>query len=838
MIPLPIDEFLPRIAQSLAEHRNLVLVAEPGAGKTTRVPPAVLPVIEDSRHRGVIMLQPRRVAARAAAARIADERNWRVGGQVGYHIRFDRVIGRETRLRVLTEGILTRQLLDDPFLDGIGCVILDEFHERSIHIDLALAMLREVQRTVRPDLRLIVMSATLDAEPVTQFLDDAPVLRVPGRLFPVDIEHRARPPLGQLPDAVCDALRDVLSREPRGDVLIFLPGVREINSAIEAAVPLAREHDMLLVPLHGSLAAEQQFRALQPAAKRKVIFATNIAETSLTIDGVTCVIDTGLARVAGYDAQRGMDTLSVQRISQASAAQRAGRAGRTAAGRCVRLWSAKEHHQLQPFDKPEMARVDLAATVLALHAWGANDPRAFGFFESPPQHMLAAAERLLWMLGALDAGKITPLGRRMLTIPAHPRLARLLLAAADAGLLEAGALIAALLSEKDIVRDDLAPPSQRRARTRADSDISLRIEWLERRDPSLDRAAVAQVLRARDQLRSAIRQPAVADRSSHITVEQLPLLAFPDRLCRLRDREKRTGTMVGGGGVRLAGESAVMDGDLFVAVEARHDPRAARGESLVRIASKVDSEWLEQFFPHLLRRETTAEFDASRERVVGVSRTLFVDLPIADQPNAAVADETAASVLAEALAPRARELIQRDERAANLIARIELLRTVMPEHPWPRFDDAELRDLIRQCAAGKRAAAEITSAALGDAIQSRLVYPLDRLLTQHAPEWIEVPSGNRIRLRYALGQPPVLAVRLQELFGLPATPRIAAGRVAVKLELLGPNFRPVQVTDDLASFWKNTYPQVRKDLRARYPKHSWPEDPLTAKPQAKGGRRR
>jgi ATP-dependent helicase HrpB len=730
---------------------------------------------------------------------------------------------------------------------------LDEFHERSIHIDLALAMLREVQQTVRPDLTIIVMSATLDAEPVSQFLGGAPVVRVPGRLFPIDVRYRPAARDRYLDEIVVDALHVELtnSNTDDGDILVFLPGAGEINRAQSQLARLAAEYDLNILPLHGSLPNDQQLRALQPSDRRKVILATNIAETSLTIDGVTCVIDTGLHRRAGYDARRGMDTLSLTRISQASATQRAGRAGRTRPGRAIRLWSEKEHHALERFDAPEISRVDLATIILSLHAWGADDPRAFNFFHPPPEHMTAAAERLLAMLGALDApsrGRITPLGRQLLSVPAHPRIARLLLAASEFVSIEVGATIAALLSEKDILRD-AAPAAARRSAvptTLVLCDVCHRLALLQStaRDDRLDFAAVQSVRRAAEQYQRSIRS---IDRQStnrsarpqdDSGIRKLILLSYPDRVCRMRDREKRSGVMVGGVGVKLAAESGVVDADLFVAVDARHNPDAPRAESTVRIATSIEPAWLEELFPQTVSRRTAAEFDTQRQRVLGVSRVMFDDLMIEEQANAPVDAETAAAVLAEALAPRANEIISQDESAAGFLARLDLLRRHFPDQPWPSLDGPAAVEILTDACRGKRAAAEVDSAALLGAIRNRLVYPLDRLLDQHAPETIAVPTGNRIRLSYAIGQPPKLAVRLQELFGLPATPRICDGRVAVVLELLGPNYRPVQVTDDLASFWKNTYAQVRKDLRARYPKHSWPEDPLTAPPQAKGSRRR
>ncbi len=885
MIALPIDDFLPDVARSLRGAPNLVLVAEPGAGKTTRVPPAILPLLDAGEHPNIVMLQPRRVAARAAAMRIAAERGWIVGKEVGYHIRFDRMIGRDTRLRVLTEGILTRQLLSDAFLPGIGCVILDEFHERSIHIDLALAMLREVQQTVRPDLRIIVMSATLDAEPVAAFLGGAPVVRVPGRLFPIQIDHRPVSRDRYIDETVAETLGDVLRQpaEDRGDILIFLPGAGEINRTGGAIAKLADEHNLAVLPLHGSLPNDEQLRALLPNPRRKVILATNIAETSLTIDGVTLVIDTGLHRLAGYDAQRGMDTLSLARISQASATQRAGRAGRTRPGRAIRLWSEKEHHTLDKFDTPELSRVDLATTVLSLHAWGCDDPRTFAYFQPPPEHMLASAERLLAMLGALDApqrGKLTSLGRQMLAFPAHPRIARLLLASRDIGMPEEGALVAALLSERDILRDapgDSRPRLTAAPTTRADCDMDVRLQLLQTRtqDDRLDFAAVQQVRRAAEQFltlawypgrgqgegspanddpRRIAQRPDAGHKPTPSASPQEPsprpspgapaegvrkllLLAYPDRVCRLRDREKRTGTMVGGGGVRLAPESGVVDADLFVAIDTRHNPAAARAESIVRIACRIEPQWLSELLPQSVTKQIVAEYDQSRERVIGASRTMYADLVIDEQLNAPVDDATAAQVLAEALAPRAVALLERDEAAANFLARLDLLRRHMPEHPWPTLQGPGLVEIVRDACAGKRSLASIDSSSLLQALRARLIYPLDRLLDQHAPDTIEVPTGNRIRLTYIAGQSPRLAVRLQELFGLAATPLVCGGRVPVVLELLGPNYRPAQVTEDLASFWKNTYPQVRKDLRARYPKHSWPDDPLTAPPQAKGRRR-
>ena len=856
MISLPIDRYLSEIVTSATRHRALVLVAEPGAGKTTRVAPALLRhgVLHPD-HPNLVMLQPRRVAARAAAERIAEENHWRLGHEVGYHIRFDRKICNSTRLRVLTEGILTRQLLDDPFLEGIGAVLLDEFHERSIHTDIAAALLREVQQTVRDDLIVIVMSATLEADPVARFFGDCPVVRVEGRTFPVDINYRGAPAGAAkmaLPARAAEAATEVIGSLPDGgDLLVFLPGAQEIRRTATHLDSTARRHDLLVLPLHGNLPAEEQSRALRPADRRKIILATNIAETSLTIDGVNTVIDSGLARVAGYDPQRGLDRLELKRISKASAKQRAGRAGRTQAGRCIRLWSQREEQAMAEFELPEIRRVDLCATVLALHAWGKSDIRRFNWYEPPPEEMLVSAERLLEMLGALENGAITTVGRHLMSIPAHPRIARLLLAAAEEGMLEEGAAIAAILSEKDLLSIDFSlAPSQRGPLTQGRSDLLVRLELLERaerekfaghlRSEGIDPIAARQIARVRDELLRIGRR---LTHKSHRQADEekllrLALYAYPDRVVRRRENDPMGGVMVGGGGVRLAAESIVRKGDFYFALDARADERSDVREAIVRIASAIEPQWLEETFPRQIRHERTIIYDAQKDRVVARGVLYYRDLPLREESDAAIDPEQAAIVLAEAARSRAVEIIQSNEQAAEWLARLALLRKHMPEHSWLNLDESELAELIASNVHGKRSIAELKNADWESLLQGQLSYPLDRLLDQHAPKLLRVPSGSNVHLSYTKGDRPVLSVRLQEVFGWIDTPRVAGGRVPIVLHLLAPNFRPVQITDDLKSFWSNTYFQVRKDLRVRYPRHAWPEDPLTAKAEAKGGRRR
>lgn len=852
MTPLPIDPFLPRIVETLRHHRALVLVAEPGAGKTTRVPPAILRAgVLDEEHPNLVMLQPRRVAARATAQRIAEENGWQLGREVGFHVRFERRIGDATRLRVLTEGILGRQLIDDPTLSGIGCVVLDEFHERSVHGDLSLALLREVCDSLRGELRIVVMSATLDAEPVSRFLHGAPIVRVPGTVFPVEIEHLAAG-ASTIPERAADAVRDVVARDDAGDILVFLPGEAEIRRTIELLEPLSHARGLDLLPLHGTLPLEQQLRALRPSERRKVVVATNIAETSLTIDGVRTVIDSGLARVPLFDPQRGLDRLELLPISRASAAQRSGRAGRTAPGRCIRLWTSKEDAARPAFDEPEIARIDLAPVVLLLHAWGVANVRGFAFFEPPPPERLDAAERLLQLLGALENGRLTERGRLLQRLPLHPRLASLLLQARSWGVERAGAEVAALLAERDILLPQREPRDGIGSmQASGDSDVLVRLDALQRarsarfaaalRDEGIDPHAARQATLAAAELLRVARQIDVP-RSSPGDVDPLlllPLLAYPDRLCRRRDAGGTTATMVGGVGVKLAAESVVKRAELFVALDAREDARSSRRESLVRIASRVELPWIERLLPTSLRRESVLRYDETADRVVSSRRLLLADLVLRDDPTGRIDSDEASRVLATALRDRAVELFARDEDASRLLARIELLRRHLPEHAFPRFDDATLSELLFDACRGARSLAEVRSrGSLASAIRARLVYPLDRLLDEHAPEVLRVPTGNRIRLDYAPGQPPTLKVRLQEMFGQQRTPTVAAGRVRVVLHLLGPNYRPVQITEDLESFWRNTYQQVRKDMRARYPKHAWPDDPTSAAPIAKGSPRR
>ena len=852
MTPLPIDAVIPRIVESLRRERSLVLVAPPGSGKTTRVPPAILRAgILSAENPVIIMLQLRRVAARAAAQRIADENGWGLGVEVGFQIRFERRVGPRTRLVVETEGILNRQLLSDPFLEGVGCVILDEFHERSIHTDLAIALLREVRETVREDLRIVVMSATLDAGPVSRFLGGCPVIEAEGRTFPVEVVYRpvARPSASEsVVGAVEEVVRDT---GDSGHILVFLPGVEEIRRAGAGLAGVARREGLEVLPLHGSLSGDEQDRIFRLGGGRKVILATNIAETSLTIDGVTTVIDSGLARFASDDPVRGVDRLELGRISKASAAQRGGRAGRTGPGRCVRLWSEWEERGMAEYDTPEVARVDLASTLLALHSWGVAEPSKFGWFETPPVERLESAERLLESLGALggEERRLTPLGRQLLAIPAHPRMARLLTAASEAGYPQEGAALAALLTEKDIVGRQMSGEAKRGGSERGLSDLFNRLDLLAEaegrkfsgllRDRGIDPLAARQVSRARDEFARIARRlhgSGAGDEPDEAMMLRWVLMAYPDRVVKRRGSEA-TGVMTGGRGVRLSAESVVRDHEFYLALDPREDRRGGTLEAKVRMASALRVEWLEELFPGSMRNERSVEFDEERSRPVGVTRLWYRDLLLREDRNAKVDLLEAADALAVAIRLRAVEFLRENDEGSGWLARLEFLRGAMPEGGWPDFDIEAIGEVVSVACVGKRTLEEVRKTPLVPILRSRLTHAQSRAMDDLAPEGLVVPSGNRIRLSYQAGGPPILAVRLQELFGWTETPRLAGGRVPVLVHLLGPNYRPVQVTDDLQSFWATAYFQVRKDLRARYPRHAWPDDPLTARAEAKGSRR-
>lgn len=780
---LPVDDALGDLAEAVARG-NLVVRASPGAGKTTRVPPALLSVVRGR----VLVLEPRRVAARSAATRVAAERGGVVGDDVGWQVRFDRRVGPRTRLVYATEGTLLRQLLADPLLDGVGAVVLDEVHERSVDLDLALALLREAQRDVRPDLRLVAMSATVDARPFADWLD-APVLDVPGRNFPVDLRYDAHEQTGSVPDRVAAAVRQAWTG--RDAVLAFLPGAAEIR---QAAALLA---DLPVLPLTGSLAPEVQDAALRGGPR--VVLATNVAETSVTVEGVSTVIDAGWARRLIADPATGMDRLETARVSRASADQRAGRAGRLGPGRCTRLWTERVHRSLAPAEVPEIHRVDLSGPTLALLNWGA-DPIRFDWFDRPPTASIQAAMDLLAALGLRDDAGLTPSGRLVATWPVHPRLGCLLLEASARGAPVAGAWAAALLGGRDAGRTGPAHHD-------SPSDLLDRVEDARRgrhtADQQREADALARLVRGR---------PGQAD-DSPVALGRAVLAAWPDRLARRRGPGSPRGVLAQGRGVRLAPSSAVRSAPLFVCL----DVDDSGTEALVRIASGVDPSWL--------HTTTAVELDFDGDRVIARRRTRTGGLLIDEV--AVEADPSAATVRLAQEARRAMDRVVPTEGAwPDLVRRARFVAGLAPDEATP---EAHPEAVLDGLCVGRRSFSELRAADWAGAWRAHVGFAATRRLDVLAPDFVQLPNGRAARIDWS-GERPVLAARMQHLFGLGDTPRIAEGRVPLLLHLLAPNGRPQQITDDLAGFWDRTWPSVRKELRGRYPRHAWPEDPRNASP--------
>jgi ATP-dependent helicase HrpB len=853
MQALPIDPLLPEIVARLRQSPNIVLEAPPGAGKTTRVPPALLDakITGDSE---VLVLEPRRLAARMAARRVAEERGEKLGETVGYQVRFEEVASAKTRLRFLTEGVLTRRLLSDPTLRNVGVVALDEFHERHLQADLALALLRRLQKTARPDLKLVVMSATLDAGPVASFLDDAPTLRSEGKQFDIAIEYVARPDERPLAEQVAAAVNRLAAEGIDGDTLVFLPGAAEIRRAQAACAAVADRHDLLVLPLHGDLSAEEQDRAVKPAAKRKVILSTNVAESSVTIDGVVAVIDSGLARMASHSPWSGLPTLNVARVSKASATQRAGRAGRTRPGRCLRLYTAQDFNARPDHDVAEVHRADLAETALELHAAGVADLSGFGWFEAPPQSAIEAAESLLSKLGAIDAtGAVTSVGREMLRFPLHPRQSRMLVEAESRGVGERACAVAALIGERDIVASELFKNErERKAMHEGPSDLLHRLDLFEEaasanfapsrlRAMNLDMGAVMAVNRVNRRLlasrgRGGKRGGVVARERGREGDDALLisiLAGYPDRVAKRRSlkSDNRELLLSGGGAAQLSPSSVVGQSEFLVAIDAeeRRDASQARAR-IVRIASRIEPEWLIDLFANHLRETTEAKWNAQSERVEVVERMMYDQLAISESRSATVGGQEAARVLAEAALAAGLQRFVEPETVADFLARVEFVSKTFPESSTPALNDNEVHESLIALCDGLKSFAELRAAAregaLIEALRQRLSAEQRRLLDKMAPEFVAIAGRRRVRVNYETGKPPWIESRLQDFFGMETGPVIAGGRVPLVLHLLAPNHRPVQVTTDLAGFWQRVYPQVRKELSRRYPRHPWPEDPL------------
>jgi ATP-dependent helicase HrpB len=840
--PLPIDDALPALIDAVRARGGAVVVAPPGAGKTTRVPGALLDAGAVTGE--IVVLEPRRLAARLAAVRVASERGGAPGGEVGYEVRFDRKIGAATRIRFVTEGILTRRLIADPALRGVGCVILDEIHERHLDGDLALALLARLRATARPDLAVVAMSATLDAEPVAAFLG-VPIVRSEGRAFPVAIEHADAADDRPLGRQIAAAVRRLVQRGLDGDVLVFLPGAGEIRRAGEDLAELAAQHDLAVLPLHGDLSADEQDRAVARADRRKVILSTNVAETSVTIDGVVAVIDAGLARIARHSPWSGLAALQVEPISRASAAQRAGRAGRTRPGVCVRLYTRHDHDGRRAHDPPEALRADLAGVGLELAAAGLRTGEV-AWLDAPPAAAVAAADKLLARLGAIDdAGAITPLGRRMLRFPAHPRAARVLCEAEDRGVAAEGAVIAALLGARElrVLRRGPGGPGAG-PRLSSSSDLiddldallaarsdGLRADRL-RRDGldvatafAVDRAA-RQYERVCDRSRPAPRDDDAIDQALQLAI----LTGFPDRVGRRRAPRSSEIVLAGGGSGAQAPTSAVLDAELVVVVDAATTGERGKGGAVsIRRVSAIDPSWLLDLYLDRVTDTDELVWNATRERVERATRMTYDGLVIDEQLDALGArrrPDEAGAVLARAAIAAGIERFADADALAQWRARVTFAAGIAPGAGLVAPTDAALADVLARACTGLVSFAELRKLALLDLLDASLGAAravVDRL----APTHLTLPGRRKAPIHYELDRPPWIASRMQDFFGLARAPTVGDGRVPLVLHLLAPNQRPVQVTTDLPGFWVKHYPAIRKELMRKYPRHKWPEDPAS-----------
>jgi ATP-dependent helicase HrpB len=833
MISLPIDEVLPALREALASRHEAVLEAPPGAGKTTRVPLALL---NETWLAGqtILMLEPRRLAARAAAERLASELGEKVGETVGYRIRLDSKVGPNTRIEVVTEGILTRRLQDDPALEGVGLLIFDEFHERSLDADLALALSlngRELFRDDQP-LKILLMSATLEGERLAGLLDDAPILRSEGRMYPVAMRWgRPFQPGEFIEPRLVQTILEALNDET-GSILVFLPGQAEIRRVHQQlADPLGDSSQVLLCPLHGELDLNAQRAAIDPApaGKRKVVLATNIAETSLTIDGVRVVIDAGLARVPRFDPGSGMTRLDTQRISKASATQRAGRAGRLEPGVCYRLWSQDQHEQLAAYASAEVLSADLAGLALQLGRWGVT-PGQLVWLDVPPAAAYAQAQDLLDRLGALDGEALTRHGQAMAELPAHPRIAHLLLRGQALGLADMACDVAALLGERDILRG-------------AGADLHSRLVLLSGEERAA-RGAQGGVQRARQlarQYRGYLRGKAsepVSDPGHPRWLGALLALAYPDRVAQQRRAGGAEYRLANGRAALFAEADSLMKQSWLVIADL--GSRQGQREERIYLATDFDPALFDSVLAEQVRIVDQLDWD-EREGVLRAERQRKVGELILSREPLTGLDETARSqALVNLVRRKGLELLPWTPELRQWQARVALLRQLdlnsKSDSEWPDVSDAALLKSLEQWLMpylGKVSRlSHFANLDLSSIVHNLLPWPLPQRLDELAPHHLSVPSGSSIRLDYS-EQPPILAVRLQELFGLAETPRIAGGRQVVKLHLLSPARRPVQVTQDLANFWRSTYAEVKKDLKGRYPKHYWPDDPLVAEATAR-----
>ena len=891
---LPIWEIHSRLLDALRDGNRLILSAPTGSGKTTQVPQMLLQAgLLD--HGQVVILQPRRLAARLLATRVAQELGVQLGQEVGYQIRFENVTSRQTRIRFVTEGVLLRQIIDDPELKGISTLLFDEFHERHLYGDITLARALDIQETSRPDLKIGVMSATLDADLLAQYMVGTTstaslnkignaVERVPtarcsvltseGRTFPVEIKYESEPTYtDERPvwDQAAEAFSRYVNSGGEGDVLVFMPGGFEISQTINAIRYADEAKGFILLPLHGELAPKDQDAAVARYPQRKVVVSTNVAETSLTIDGVRLVIDSGLARIPRFDANRGINTLMVERISQSSADQRAGRAGRTAPGTCMRLWSRDEHAHRAPQELPEIKRLDLAEVVLTLKAAGVENLRTFRWLEAPDEASLAHAEELLEDLGALkvsgtgvspvrseadaNPGKlisetethgrdaratITPIGRQMLAFPVHPRYARMLLAAQEYGCVYQACLVAALTQGRDLLLRNVDKATNQ-AREDLLGDKASSDFWILMRAWSyaannqfrldacrrlgIHSVTARQVGPLFEQFLRIAKSEKLDTTQREVKDEALQkclLIGFSDRIAQRLDQGTLRCELVHGRRGVLARESSVQHSPMLVVAEVREvEMRDKEVATILSLATAVQPEWLRELFPDDITSELRVAFDSTQKRVVAAELSRFRGLALSARRVEPPPAEAAARLLAEEVIAERLVLKEWDHSVEQWILRLNLLSKWCPEFELPPITDDDRRVLIEQLCHGAVGYKDIKDRDVKPTVKSWLSHAQQQLLDKHAPERLTLANGRTPKVSYEPGNPPHIALRIQELYDVTQTPKIALGRAPVVVHILTPGMKPVQVTQDLANFWREQYPKLKSELQRRYPRHEW-----------------
>jgi ATP-dependent helicase HrpB len=846
---LPIFEIERALLERVAAQGRVIVQAPTGSGKSTQIPQMLL----DHGLLGkgqVVILQPRRLATRMLAARVAAERGSRLGDEVGYQIRFEDVSSARTRIKYETEGILLRQMLTNPNLDGVTAILFDEFHERHLYGDITLARALGLQESSRPDLKLLVMSATLDAGLLERYLAPCALLTSEGRTYPVAVEYlegraptRPSLPIEDVPawELAAREFERLMGEGVEGDFLVFMPGAYEIGRTVQAIRNSSAARGCIVLPLHGELSVNDQDAAVARYDQRKVVVSTNVAESSLTIDGVRVVLDSGLARIPRFDPYRGINTLLIERISRASADQRAGRAGRTAPGRCIRLWTEREHRERAPQELPEVKRLDLAEIVLTLKASGVDDVRAFRWLEPPEPRSLDRAELLLRDLGAIDshAGRITELGRRMLSFPVHPRYSRMLIAANEFGCVRTVALIAALTQGRNVLQrrqgSDVKGDREDLLGEEAESDFFILMRaW---RYADQHRYDVDRCRRLGIHAQSARQVGPLFDYFLRIAkdeglriedkapdseaIQKAVLAGFSDQLARRVDSGTLRCQLVHGRKGQLARESVVQRSPLFVAAEVREiEGKDRELNVLLSLATAVEPAWLREMFPDDFSETVDVSYDSAAKRVIGQRQVLFRDLPLESKRGEPPADEAAAILAMEVLKGNL-TLKSWDHSVDQWMVRVNCLARWCPELQVPPITGEDKDAMIRRVCLGAASYKEIKERPVWGAVKSHLTGAQQALVEKHAPERINLPNGRHSKVTYSLEQPPFIAVRIQDLYDVKQTPRLAMNRIPVVVHILGPNQRPVQVTQDLAGFWREHYPRIKQELQRKYPKHEW-----------------